>query len=505
MPPGKQLPGELLQIMMEMPRMSASDAPKTANTFTNDALGNDDATALAERIRRRDVSISEVTQAAIARLHKAEPLVHGVVAERYQQMLETAAKLDSKSDLAEAPFFTGVPTFIKDNTNVAGMPTRQGSAAVPAGHLVKHTSPFAEQMLAQGYLCMGKTTMPEFGFSASTEPVHDAPTRNPWNLAYSSGASSGGAAALVASGAVPIAHANDGGGSIRIPAAVCGLIGLKPSRGRVIENDASKSLPIDILNDGVVTRTVRDTANFIYEAERYYRNPKLPSIGKVEGPSGKPMRINLVIDSINGHKTDDTTRRVVEATARKLEAQGHHLEPVDTPANSSFPDDFAMYWGLLAFGMKLNGRKITHPGFDKRQVDGLTQGLDRMFKRGFLKVPAVLWRLRRARFEFAEAMSAYDAVLTPVLGHTTPKLGHLSSKVPFDTLFERLTQYANFTPLANVTGTPAISIPMAMTPENLPVSVQLMSKFGDERTLLELAFALESEFSPWATAEYSHA
>src|SRR5690554_2418090 len=328
----------------------SADAPHTAHTFTNDALGNDDATALAERIRNREVSVTEVTQAAIDRLHIAEPLVHGVIAERYEQMLGAASKLDKEKSLADTPFFTGVPTFIKDNTNVAGMPTRQGSQAVPPGHLVENTSPFAQQMLAQGFLCMGKSTMPEFGFNASTEPAHDAPTRNPWNLAFSSGASSGGAAALVASGAVPIAHANDGGGSIRIPAAVCGLIGLKPSRGRVIENDAAKSLPIDIVSDGVVTRSVRDTANFIYQAERYFRHPKLPAIGKVEGPSGKPMRIGLVIDSINGHKTDDTTRRVVEATARKLEAQGHHLEPVDTPANSSFPDDFAMYWGLLAFG-----------------------------------------------------------------------------------------------------------------------------------------------------------
>ncbi|MCK0164400.1 amidase [Marinobacter sp. S6332] len=478
--------------------MPVSDSPQTANTFTNDALGNDDATALAGRIRNREVSVTEVTQAAIDRLQKAEPLVHGVAAERYQQMLEAAAKLDKEKSLADAPFFTGVPTFIKDNTNVEGMPTRQGSASVPEGRPVDHTSPFAQQMLAQGFLCLGKSTMPEFGFNASTEPVHDAPTRNPWNLAYSSGASSGGAAALVASGAVPIAHANDGGGSIRIPAAVCGLIGLKPTRGRLILNDASHSLPVDILSDGVVSRSVRDTANFFYQAERYLRNPKLPAIGRVEGSSDKRLKIGLVIDSINGHKTDDMTRRTVEATARKLEAQGHVVESVDTPVNSSFPDDFALYWGLLAFGMKMNGRKMIHPDFDKRRVDGLTQGLDKMFKRGFYRMPAVLWRLRRARFEYANAITDFDAVLTPTLGHTTPKLGHLTPKVPFDVLFDRLTRYANFTPLANVTGSPALSIPMAMTPDNLPISVQLMGKHGDERTLLELAFALESEYSPWA-------
>jgi len=478
--------------------MPASYPQPATNTFTNDALGNDDATALAERIRSRDVSITEVTQASIARLQIAEPLVHGVVAERYQEMLEAAAKLDRENSLADAPFFTGVPTFIKDNTDVAGMPTRMGSDAIPAGHPVKETSPFAQQMLAQGFLCLGKSTMPEFGFNASTEPVHDAPSRNPWNLAYSTGASSGGSAALVANGAIPIAHANDGGGSIRIPAACCGLVGLKPTCGRVIDNDAAKSLPINILSDGVVTRSVRDTANFIYQAELYFRNTKLPAVGKVEGPSEKRLRIGLVLDSINGHKSDDVTRQTVEATARRLEALGHSIEPVAVPVNSTFPDDFALYWALLAFGLKLNGRKMTHPDFDKRRVDGLTQGLDRMFRHGFWRMPAVLWRLRRARFDYAKAMTGLDAVLTPVLGHTTPKLGHLSPNVPFDTLFDRLTRYANFTPLANVTGAPAISLPMALTPENLPVSVQLMGKHGDERTLLQLAFALESEYSPWA-------
>lgn len=475
--------------------MPASDSPQAANVFTNDALGTDDATALAERIRRRDVSVTELTQAATERLRKAEPLIHSIVAERYEQMLKAAAKLDNEKSLADAPFFTGVPTFIKDNTDLAGMATRHGSDAIPAGNPAKQTSPFAQQMLAQGFLCLGKSTLPEFGFNATTEPAHDAPSRNPWNLAYSTGASSGGSAALVASGAVPIAHANDGGGSIRIPAACCGLVGLKPTRGRVIDNDAASSLPINIISDGVVTRSVRDTANFIHQAERYFRNPKLPSVGKVEGPSGRRLRIGLVMDSINGHKTDDITRHTVEATARRLEAQGHCIESMPIPVNSTFPDDFALYWALLAFGMKLNGRKLTHPDFDKHRVDGLTHGLDRMFRRRFWRMPTVLWRLRRARFDYANAMADFDAVLTPVLCHTTPKLGYLSPNVPFDTLFDRQTRYANFTPLANVTGAPALSIPMALTPQNLPVSVQLMGRHGDERTLLEIAFGLEADNS----------
>ncbi|QFS86311.1 MULTISPECIES: amidase [unclassified Marinobacter] len=455
--------------------------------FRDDAMGEDDATALAARIRAGEVSALDVTKAAIERAEMAQPVINGLVATDYDRSLSLARSLAKP----EAPF-AGVPTFIKDNTDVQGLPTRHGSAAVPSNTASK-TSPFAEQMLAQGYLCLGKSTLPEFGFNATTEPAHGAATRNPWNLQYSSGASSGGAAALVAAGVVPVAHANDGGGSIRIPAACCGLIGLKPTRGRVVDNEAAKTLPINIVSDGVVTRSVRDSAGFIAAADEYLRNPALPRVGHVQGPSGKQLRIGVVLDSVTGHKTDPKTRKTVEATARYLEKLGHIIEPMNAPIPASFPDDFALYWGLLAFGVKLQGRKLMHPQFDKRQVDGLTNGLEKMFRKKLWKLPAALWRLKRSQQDYARHMSQYDAVLTPVLGQTTPPLGHLSPTVPFDQLFDRLTRYVCFTPLANTTGAPAISVPMALTDAGLPVSVQFMARHGDERTLLELAYALEAD------------
>ncbi len=265
---------------------------------------------------------------------------------------------------------------------------------------------------------------------------------------------------MVAAGVVPIAHANDGGGSIRIPAACCGLIGLKPTRGRVVDNDAAKTLPVNIVSDGVVSRTVRDSAAFIAHAEQHFYNPTLPRVGQVEGPARKQLRIGLVLDSINGHPTDAETRNAVQQTARLLEKSGHIIEPMDVPVARSFPDDFALYWGMLAFGVKLKGHKIMHPDFDKRNVDGLTNGLDKMMRKQFWRLPTAIWRLKRSWHDYANAMASYDAVLTPVLAHTTPPLGHLNPNVPFDTLFERLMQYVNFTPLANATGAPAISVPV---------------------------------------------
>lgn len=481
--------------------MTAQQHPQSMHTFGEDLLGNHDATSLAAMIRRGEVSADEVLQATLARARKAEPCIHGLVTPIPNDIDELAAKASSQAQASHG-IFPGVPTVVKDNTDVKGFPTTHGTAAI-SPQPATHTSPFARQLLAQGLVCIGKSTLPEFGFNATTEPAHSAPTRNPWNLRYSTGASSGGSAALVAAGVVPIAHANDGGGSIRIPAACCGLVGLKPTRGRLVDNDAAKSLPINIVSDGVVTRSVRDTANFYSGAERYFHNPKLPPVGRVEGPSSRSLKIGLVIDSINGHPTDAITREAVESTARVLEKLGHTIIPMDVPVAPSFPEDFALYWGMLAFGVRSNGKRLIHPDFDKKRLDGLTLGLDKAFRSQFYKLPAALWRLHRSYHEYEKTMVAYDAVLTPVLGHTTPEIGYLAPEMDFDTLFDRLTRYVSFTPLANATGAPAISLPAALDHHNLPVSIQLMGRHGGERTLLELAFALE-ETTDWPEIAFSH-
>lgn len=458
--------------------------------FQNDALGHYDATDLARRLKAGEVSHQEVIEAAINRARRANPVLNGIAAERFAAALDNR-NVDLRPAKDHAPF-PGVPTFIKDNLHVAGLPTRHGSRAVPPS-LAEHTSPFARQLLAQGFECLGKSTLPEFGFNATTEYVDAPPTRNPWNLAFSCGASSGGSAALVAAGVVPVAHANDGGGSIRIPAACCGLVGMKPSRGRVVDNDAAATLPINIISDGVVTRSVRDTAAFLAEAERYRPAHDMPPVGALEGPEGQRLRIGLVLDSISGYPTDAETRTAVEQVAVTLERLGHTLVPMNVPIADHFPDDFALYWAMLAFGVRARGRKLLDPAFDKHQTDPLTNGLARRFRQQFWRLPGALWRLNRASGEYAKAMAGLDAVLTPTLAHTPPLLGHLNPAVPFDTLFERLTEYVGFTPLANVTGAPAIAVPVGVADNNLPLSAHLMGHLGGERTLLELAYQLEAE------------
>lgn len=470
--------------------MTAHERPVPIHAFTDDALGRHDATALARLIRQGEISARDAVSASIQRARAMATRLHGIANPDYENALRQAAHPGDG-------VFAGVPTLIKDNTDVKGLPTGHGSLAVPPKPAT-HTNAFAAQYLAQGLISIGKSTLPEFGFNASTEPAHADATRNPWNPAYSCGASSGGSAAMVAAGVVPIAHANDGGGSIRIPAACCGLVGLKPTRGRLVDSEAARSLPINIIGEGVVTRSVRDTAHFLAGAERYYLNKRLPPIGEVLGPGKRRLRVGLVLDSITGDATDATTRNVVETTARRLAEQGHTVMPIDIPVAARFADDFAHYWSCLAFLMARFGHRILDRDFDPQRVDGLTRGLADRFRRNLHRTPGTLWRLQRSQKQYEEGLKkmGVDVVLSPALAHTTPKLGYLSPEQSFEELFARLRRYVAFTPLANATGAPAISLPGGQTVDNLPVAVHLSARHGCERDLLELAFELEA-IAPW--------
>lgn len=461
---------------------------KRIHGFGDDVLADHDGVALAGLIGRRELSPAEVVAAAIARAQRVDPGLNAIAAERFERALADA-KAPTRG------FFGGVPTFIKDNTPFAGMPTNHGSAAVQSKPALD-SGAYAKQYMDQGFVCLGKSTLSEFGLNATTEPAHGEPTRNPWHTDYSCGASSGGSAALVAAGVVPISHANDGGGSIRIPAGCCGLVGLKPTRGRHVVSEMARAMPLDLIGEGVVTRSVRDTAYFHAEAEKFYRNRRLPAIGLVEGPGQRRLRLGFVIDSITGSATDGPCRAAVEQTAALLTELGHDVEPVPIPLTKRFADDFLLYWAVLAFAIRFGGKRTIDPSFDRSRIDDLTLGLGRSFMRRCYRLPLALRRLAKSRLQYAKLFERYDALLTPVTAYTTPELGYLSPTIAFEELMERLIRYAAFTPLANATGGPAISLPTSHTKNGLPVAVQLFANHGDERTLLELAYALESA-RPW--------
>jgi amidase len=454
------------------------------HAFGDDALGDLDTVEVAAAIASGAISAREAAEAAIARADQVNP---GLNAIQHPDFVRGLAAADRPPE----GVFAGVPTFVKDNTDFAGLPSDQGSLAVKARPAAAH-APFTEQFLSAGFTVLGKTTMPEFGFNATTEYATLPPTRNPWNTGYSAGASSGGAAALVASGVVPIAHANDGGGSIRIPAAACGLVGLKPTRGRVVPAADSAKLPVDIISNGVVTRTVRDTAHFMAATQAYLPAKRLKPLGLVEGMSDRRLRIGLIIDSVTGTPTDDETRKAVLATSDLLGSLGHDVVEVELPVDRAFSEDFKHYWGLLAFSTQHFGRKVMSPEFDKTLTDPLTRFLARRFIRQAWRTPGAIRGLKRSELRYRAAFADVDVILSPTLGHSTPELGYLSPAVDFPMMFERLVQYAAFTPLNNAAGGPAISLPLGQTSMGLPIGVHFSADHGDEQTLLELAYELEA-------------
>ncbi|RVW02117.1 amidase [Rhodococcus xishaensis] len=459
------------------------------HAFRDDALGDLDATGVAARIASGEVSAREVVQAAIDRAEAVQGVLNGIQTEDFERALE-------KSNAPRRGVFSGVPTILKDNVDFAGLPTGHGSAAFTPAPAPRNDD-FVDQFLSTGAVPIGKSRLPEFGFSASTEYPDADPVRNPWNPEYSPGASSGGSAALVAAGVLPFAHANDGGGSIRIPAAACGLVGLKPTRGRTVANSLDKSMPIRIVGQGVVTRSVRDSARFSAAAESYYRNPKLPPIRLVEGPGSTRLRVGVIVDSVTGVPTDDETRKAMQSTADLLAELGHHVEEATLPVGEEFMRDFKLYWGFLSFALLTGGKRMFGPTFDAAKTDNLSRGLDAMYRKHMIETPRMLYRLQRTARIYARMFQKYDVVVSPVLSHTIPKLGYLSPAQDFETLFERLVNYVAFTPINNASGGPAISLPLHQTSTGLPLGAHFSANHGDERTLLELAYELESA-RPWA-------
>ena len=462
------------------------------HAFGDDALGDLDATGVADDIRAGRVSRADVIEAAIARTEAVNSALNGLAYEAFAQARETAS---SASAGAADSFFGGVPTFIKDNVDVAGQPTMQGTDAWVPWDAVADGE-FTRLYLASGLVSLGKTQMSEFGFSASAEHPRLGPVRNPWDTDSTAGASSSGSGAFVAAGVVPIAHANDGGGSIRIPASCNGLVGLKPSRGRLPLDPEVRRMPVTIVTNGVLTRSVRDTAAFYRESERIWRNPKLAPVGDVTGPGRQRLRIAVLTRSVQRECSPEVRKLTLKA-ASLLEELGHRVEHIDEPpVPASFPDDFVMFWGMLAMAMVRTGRRAFGDTFDRTRLDSLTLGLDRHTTRNLHRLPLAIMRLRRLRRRTAQFFATYDAVLTPTLADETPRVGYLAP-TDYQQVMDRLISWVAFTPLQNVTGEPAISLPFAQSADGMPVGMMLAAGMGQEALLLELAYELE-DARPWA-------
>ena len=457
------------------------------HAFSDDALSDFDAVGLVEAMAQ-GLAAADVVEAAVARAESVDGDLGALAHRAFDQARQQAAN-------PRGGFFSGVPTLVKDNVDVAGMPTQQGTDAFVARPAAKDGD-FARQYLAKGLIPLGKSRLSEFGFNAAADHVRLGPVRTPWHLEHYAGASSAGSAAMVAAGVVPIAHANDGGGSIRIPASVNGLIGLKPTRGRLAQDKMLREMPLRIVSDGVVTRSVRDTAAFFREAEKIWRNPRLAPIGDITRPGKSRLRIALVTQGI-GRGASPEVRELTLATGALLESLGHQVEEIDFPIPDFFADHFLTYWGLLSLAITSRGRSSFGATWDGAKLDNLTHGLARRTRRRLHQLPIALSSLGASKYAAARHHAQYDVTLTPTLATETPRVGFLRPDQDFDVIMERLLDWVAFTPLANATGEPSISLPLATTAAGLPQGMMFGAGWGREGRLLELAYELE-EASPWA-------
>jgi amidase len=460
-----------------------------------------DATGLADLVRKGEVQPLELIEAAIERIERWNPRLNAVVTPLFEQ-----ARAAAKEPLPEGPF-RGVPFLLKDlgaGGTLGGVRMTMGTAFM-SRFVPDHDSELVKRLKRSGLIILGKTNTPELGILPTTEPRFLGACRNPWDLNRTTGGSSGGSAAAVAAGFVPIAHANDGGGSIRIPASCCGLFGLKPTRARTPLGPDYGDLFSGLIADHAVTRSVRDSASLLDATsgpdvgDPYWAPPpERPFLQEVGQSPGK-LRVAFTTKAVGDISVHPDCIKAVQEAARLCASLGHEVEEafLDLPWEM-ISQSFTVLWSAgCAFvidGLSFVTGKAPNPG----EFEPLTWALYSMGKKqeasAYLLSLALLQRFSR---EVARFFLRYDTLLTPTLSEPPLPLGSFDS--PPDNPLHGLRmaeKFVPFTPICNITGQPAMSVPLYWNAEGLPIGVHFVGRFGDEATLFRLASQLE-EACPW--------
>jgi len=457
------------------------------------------ATELAARVRDGSFTAREAIEAALRRIEAIDSQIGAFIG------------LDADAALAEADAiepgdprpFAGVPIAIKANTAVAGLCMNFASRFL-AGHRPTHNAYLVRRLRDAGFVVLGTTNMAEFGILPTTEPRHTGVTRNPWDTARTPGGSSGGSAAAVAAGLVPIAHGNDGGGSLRIPAACCGLVGLKPSRGRISRGpDLGDSF---LASDGMLTRTVAETALLLdvlagYEPgdATWAPRPAEPYTLAMRRDPGR-LRIAMTLANALDVDADPEVVHGLHSAAALLRDLGHEVVE-DSPALPA-PDSLDIFLQVFGPGITLGvglGERLAGRPPDEDEIEPMSRAVLDLARAlpstGYLTAVAQLQLLARGTVAF---FADYDVLLTPVLAARPLPIGELHGcgDEPIADL-RRSGRFAPYTALFNVTGQPAISVPVGFGEDGLPTAVQLVGHPLGEETLLQLAAQIEAA-RPWA-------
>jgi len=469
----------------------------------SDELALLDATAQAELVRQRKASPRELVDAAIARIERVNPKLNAVIIQRFEKARAEAAA----PDLPAGPF-RGVPFLLKDLIcHSAGDPYHAGMRLLRELEWVeRYDTHLAARFRAAGFVFLGRTNVPELGPAPTTEPVAYGPTRNPWDTSRSPGGSSGGSAAAVAAGLVPVAHANDGGGSIRIPASCCGLFGLKPTRGRNPLGPTYGDIFSGLVVEHAVTRSVRDSAALLdatagpdlgdpYTAPA----PARPYLEEITRPPGF-LRVAFTSRAATGVPVHADCVRAVEDAAKLCEDLGHEVtEAAPDLEGDVISQAFITVWSAGTSWSIDDWSRRTGQTPSAERFEPLTWALYEMGnRRRAADYLLAIQDLQRVTRQVAQFFVQYDVWLSPTLAEPPPALGSFDPTPdnPMQGIF-RAAQFVPFTPIFNATGQPAMSLPLSWNQENLPIGVQFAGRFGDEATLFRLAAQLE-QARPWA-------
>ncbi len=479
-----------------------------------------DGLGLARLVARGEVSPSELLEEAIERAERVDARVHSIVVRMFEEARRRVAK-----DRLEGPY-AGVPFLLKDLSSAyAGVKLQSGSQLY-RGYFPAQHSELVERYLRAGLVVFGKTNTPELGIVPVTEPALYGPTHNPWRHGRTPGGSSGGAAAAVAAGIVPMAHGGDGGGSIRIPAACCGLFGLKPSKYRLPVGPDEPERFFGFSVEHVITRSVRDSAAMLDASvgdeptSIYFPRPADGFLAALDAPLERPLRIAFTDEPLLPAPKNVEATRAVERAAELSEALGHHVERAhprfDAPA---FAKAFFYHFAVAVAGeLKWAERHLHRPAraTDVEQLTWVLGMAGRSIDGGDLVVERRVLHLEAAKI--VRFFGDYDVLLTPTLG--TPPIEHGALlpqgleaklqdvltladvpailKIPglLDRAIARAYDFAPYTPPFNVTGQPSASVPLHWTEDGLPLGSMITGRPGDEKTVLRLARQLE-EAQPW--------
>lgn len=458
----------------------------------NDPFFMMDATAQAELIKKGEVSIQEMVMSAINRIEAVDGYLNAVVTRSFDEALLAAKNHDGKGP------FPGVPYLIKDLLNHKGVRATGGSRMF-ANRIANKNSSNVQAAFDMGLISLGKSNTPEFGLLGVTESLLLGPARNPWNTDHSPGGSSGGSAAAVASGMVSIASASDGGGSIRVPASCCGIVGLKPTIHRTID-DAQPNRPVDLSVRFVHTRSVRDSITALHHMQSQ-NNSKLRPVPANIYPNEKRFRIGMITTNMLGQEAELEVKNAIENSALICQNLGHQVEEIKPFINGDqFTNSFLTMWAYGAKGII----DLARQNFVSKEtpIDSLLEPWTLDLGKWFDNQPkghveqAVL-RLQEDTKRTRKLFDSFDFILSPVTQTVAPRIGSMAPDIDFDTLLERSLNFITFTPLANVTGDPAISLPLHWSSSGLPIGTHIHANYGNEEELLRLALELE-QAKPWS-------